>query len=115
MFTNSELRDPAGAATPATPNSGNRGDSTKWVSPHISEGKHVWLEPPHLAQASLKAREVSLARISLRRQRHGGTLCFPSSASKEEGMETGKQGFLSLAVPQERALHCLKLRAVCST
>lgn len=74
MFTNSKLRDPAGTATPTTPNSGNGGDARKWVSkPHITDSSHSWLELPHQAQTSLKAHEVSLASISLRRRRHGGT------------------------------------------
>lgn len=73
MFTNSRLRDPAGTVPPATPNSGNPGDAQKRISPHITEGRCARLELPQLAQSSLKAREVSLASVSLRRQRHGGT------------------------------------------
>lgn len=56
-------------------------------SPHITEGRSVWLELPHLAQASLKACEVSLESISLRKQKQRhlkGKLCFLGSASKDK-------------------------------
>lgn len=73
MFTNSRLRDPAGTAPPATPSPGNPGGARKRISPHITEGRCARLELPRRARSSLKAREVSLASVALRRQRRGGT------------------------------------------
>lgn len=72
MPSNSKLRDPAGSVTPA-PKSGNQGDASKRVFHHITVGGDAPLELPHLAQASLKACEVSLESTCLRKQMLGGT------------------------------------------
>lgn len=52
---------------------------------HITEGRSVWLELPHIAQASLKACEVQSISLRKQKQRHlKSKLCFLGSASKDK-------------------------------